>query len=262
MLLFLLSFTVIWLIWRSTSSVEGVTTRSCRLRPWQARCFGLVGRRAGNGASGAGETLNLALLHFEQKGGYLHYPGHRSQAVTMQEDDSEAQDSSSAKVGQDVVPPQPHPIHLLMDKARRAWDKKIKSQSRTLRDAVDEYVRRYGRRPPRGFEQWYYFARAHNYVLIDEFDSLSANVEPFLGLRPSKLRQRSNTIQHDEKFWMQDKTFTVELKELGRIVQSHGPMNWVNERPAQVLKLLGGESPAALCFSRGTHPNPSSFQVL
>jgi hypothetical protein len=39
---------------------------------------------------------------------------------------------------------------------------------------------------------------------------------------------------------LQDKTFTVRLAELGRIVDAHGPMVEANERPEQMLKLLGG----------------------
>ena len=71
----------------------------------------------------------------------MYYPGH---ATTERKLDNGAVEEV------DYVPPQPHPIHLLVDKAKRDWDKKVKRQSQTLQEAVEEYERRYGRRPPKG----------------------------------------------------------------------------------------------------------------
>lgn len=47
-----------------------------------------------------------------------------------------------------------HPILELIENAERKWDKLLKSQSKTLAEAVAEYKRRYQRNPPRGFDKW------------------------------------------------------------------------------------------------------------
>ena len=47
-----------------------------------------------------------------------------------------------------------HPIPQLLKLGERRWEEMIGRQSRTLNEAVDEYTRRYGRAPPRGFDVW------------------------------------------------------------------------------------------------------------
>lgn len=47
-----------------------------------------------------------------------------------------------------------HPILTLVDEAEKAWNALVKKQSRTLREAVAEYRRRYRRNPPKGFDKW------------------------------------------------------------------------------------------------------------
>lgn len=47
-----------------------------------------------------------------------------------------------------------HPIVSLMAQARRNWAEKVGRQSRNYDEAVEEYRRRYGREPPRGFRAW------------------------------------------------------------------------------------------------------------
>jgi hypothetical protein len=47
-----------------------------------------------------------------------------------------------------------HPIYELMSRAEQEWKDKLKRASKTLRDAADEYRRRYNRRPPKGFDLW------------------------------------------------------------------------------------------------------------
>lgn len=65
-------------------------------------------------------------------------------------------------------------------------------------------------------------------------------VEPFLAIKPSTMVKRHEKLQFDEEFWMQDKTFTVELKGHGKHIESHGPMKMWNdgERTDQMLLLL------------------------
>ena len=54
----------------------------------------------------------------------------------------------------EVNPNGPHPIFKLIRDAEVAWKNKHRRASKTLREAVAEYKRRYKRDPPRGFDHW------------------------------------------------------------------------------------------------------------
>lgn len=54
----------------------------------------------------------------------------------------------------EVNPNGPHPIFKLIRDAEVAWKNKHRRASKTLKEAVAEYKRRYGRDPPRGFDHW------------------------------------------------------------------------------------------------------------
>lgn len=66
---------------------------------------------------------------YNRTGGHLFYPNNQSQQDTLLT---------------------PHPIHLLIDQAKRNWTAKLDKQSKSLHHAIDEYERRYGMRPPKG----------------------------------------------------------------------------------------------------------------
>lgn len=48
----------------------------------------------------------------------------------------------------------PHPIFELVNRAEQEWNAKLARASKTLEEGVREYVRRYGRAPPKGFDKW------------------------------------------------------------------------------------------------------------
>lgn len=48
-------------------------------------------------------------------------------------------------------------IEALLGGAKIKWEEKVGRQSKTLKAAVDEYQRRYGQVPPKGFEYWWYY---------------------------------------------------------------------------------------------------------
>lgn len=54
----------------------------------------------------------------------------------------------------EVNPQGRHPVYDLVEKAKKQWNAKVTRQSKTLRDAVREYRRRYQREPPFGFDHW------------------------------------------------------------------------------------------------------------
>lgn len=83
-----------------------------------------------------------------------------------------------------------HPVHGLIRDAKDAWQAKLSRQSRTYDEAVREYRRRNRRDPPPGFVEWYRWARENDVQLIDEFDMISKQIEVYLAIRPSVLRER------------------------------------------------------------------------
>ncbi|GAA5996632.1 uncharacterized protein JCM10292_003101 [Rhodotorula paludigena] len=124
-------------------------------------------------------------------------------------------------VGQDsrmpLVDGQPHPIPALMKKARKDWDDLQARQSSTFKQAVREYKRRYGRNPPKGFDKWYAFAKAHKVLLIDEFDLIDKDLLMYRAFKPSVLRKRVDHLPT-----IMDTTWTIRV-EKGRVLRE-GPL--------------------------------------
>ncbi|KAF8632883.1 hypothetical protein AX17_004729 [Amanita inopinata Kibby_2008] len=87
-----------------------------------------------------------------------------------------------------VNPDAPHPIYELIQYNKAQWEGKLARASRTLPQAIAEYKRRYKRPPPKGFDVWFEWARNHNVQLLDEYDSITRDLEPFWGVSPSDLR--------------------------------------------------------------------------
>jgi hypothetical protein len=54
----------------------------------------------------------------------------------------------------EVNPDARHPIIELFDRAEVRWQAKLDRASRTLEEAINEYIRRYRREPPKGFDAW------------------------------------------------------------------------------------------------------------
>lgn len=104
-----------------------ILSKECKFLPWRKKCQ----------PSLEPEEVFEDLV-YESKGGKLFYPGRRSrmerEELILEED----------------IPEQAHPIHLLMNQASKNWTRKVEKQSKSLSEAVIEYERRYGMRPPRG----------------------------------------------------------------------------------------------------------------
>ena len=88
-------------------------------------------------------------------------------------------------------PPIHHPIPKLMADAREQYDHLIKKQSKTLEQAVAEYKKRYNRDPPKGFDEWFHFAKDHGAIIIDEYDQLNRDLQPFWLFSGEELRRRA-----------------------------------------------------------------------
>ncbi|PSK34788.1 hypothetical protein B9Z65_1371 [Elsinoe australis] len=89
-----------------------------------------------------------------------------------------------------TVKTQLHPIEKLVAVGREKATLLEGRQSKELSGAVAEYRKRYGRRPPPRFPEWFKLAQEKGLVLIDEFDVLMQNLEPFWGIHPITLAGR------------------------------------------------------------------------
>ena len=90
-----------------------------------------------------------------------------------------------------IVPKSSHPIAYLIEESENAFKNTLSRQSKSLNDAVKEYERRYGVRPPPHFDAWFKFARDRDVQLIDEFDNVYDSILPFWGLAPGTIRERT-----------------------------------------------------------------------
>lgn len=83
------------------------------------------------------------------------------------------------------------PINRLIERASLLFEGYTNTaSSTTLEDAVDEYVRRYQRAPPPGFDLWYNFAVDRKSRVINEYDQIVNDLRPFWGVEPKVLRHR------------------------------------------------------------------------
>ncbi|KAJ9120277.1 hypothetical protein QFC22_003177 [Naganishia vaughanmartiniae] len=70
-----------------------------------------------------------------------------------------------------------NPILGLLRDGERKWQDMLSQQSTTLEEAVIEYKTRWGRNPPRGFDEWWEFASNRGVLLPDEYDSYVFTVQ-------------------------------------------------------------------------------------
>ena len=83
------------------------------------------------------------------------------------------------------------PITRLIERASSVFESYTNTaSSTTLEDAVNEYVRRYQRPPPPGFDHWYNFAVDRKSRIINEYDQIVNDLRPFWGVEPRELRHR------------------------------------------------------------------------
>ncbi|KAG0147782.1 hypothetical protein CROQUDRAFT_42346 [Cronartium quercuum f. sp. fusiforme G11] len=114
-------------------------------------------------------------------------------------------------------PLKPHPIHTLIARAEKEWNEKLARNSKSLRECVAEYKRRYRRPPPFGFERWWQYAIKEGVILKDEYDQIDRDFRPFLALEPEDLKHRSSVMANERP-----QTFTLTVKAGAKVVVS-GP---------------------------------------
>jgi hypothetical protein len=115
-------------------------------------------------------------------------------------------------------PNAPHPIPTLLTLGEERWASLLASQSQTLSEAVAEYEKRYGRPPPRGFDEWWAFATAHDVVLPDEYDGIHRDLAPFWALPKEELKRRLQAVEDMGEVFileLRNGTVYVDIKEGG-----------------------------------------------
>jgi hypothetical protein len=92
------------------------------------------------------------------------------------------------------APTTDHPIKTLVPRATTAFNKVLGRQPSTFELTVAEYLRRYQRSPPPGFETWYEFAVKHDSPIIDEFDIINKTLATFWRLSGLEVIQRLRSV--------------------------------------------------------------------
>lgn len=93
-----------------------------------------------------------------------------------------------------------HPIPKLMLAAHLKYKGMMGRQSKTLEEAVKEYERRYGRAPPKGFDDWFAFVKENDCKIVDEYDSMIKDLEPFWSLEGVEFRRRAEQVRISVSF--------------------------------------------------------------
>ncbi|KAJ9095684.1 hypothetical protein QFC21_005556 [Naganishia friedmannii] len=89
------------------------------------------------------------------------------------------------------LPVSQHPIKQLIREAQTKWAAKNAKQSKTLKEAVEEYKRRHrGNPPPKGFDKWWKFVKTHDVPLVDEYDNIMRDIGIFAAFSPRELNNR------------------------------------------------------------------------
>lgn len=90
-----------------------------------------------------------------------------------------------------------HPIKKHVLAAEAEFEEMLARQSKTYEAAASEYLQRYHRDPPPGFEMWYDFAVRHKSLIIDEFDIINETLSPFWKLGGAELRRRLDDVREN-----------------------------------------------------------------
>ncbi|BEI82977.1 hypothetical protein CcaverHIS002_0308450 [Cutaneotrichosporon cavernicola] len=88
-----------------------------------------------------------------------------------------------------------HPILGLIVAGERHWGDLMNRQSKTLEDAYKVYVTKWGRPPPKGFDDWWSYAATREVLLIDEFDIIMESLMPYYGLEIKELQTRNADLE-------------------------------------------------------------------
>ncbi|KZZ91335.1 Lipopolysaccharide-modifying protein [Ascosphaera apis ARSEF 7405] len=172
-----------------------------------------------------------------------------------------------------------HPIEQLIKQSANKFNQRKEKQSKTLKDAVEEYQRRYSMPPPPHFDVWFRLAKEKNVRIIDDYDTIYHSLLPFWGLKPSTIRERAREIisyrrqvtgmmirekkitkcerRDEEKHWfpealegmtvnflewLPDMDLAFNINDEPRIVIPSDELNTLHQRGVQEIMKLAGET--------------------
>lgn len=139
-------------------------------------------------------------------------------------------DNDEARNKFKAAPGGSHPMWHLIKKAETQLEQMKTRQSKTLKEAVAEYRRRYEIPPPPNFDKWYEFATSKGVQLIDEFDLIHELITPFWGLKPSTIRDRAT-----EALGFGNQLLGVEIRN-GKITNILGGGDWQRDATEGMMK--------------------------
>ena len=123
-----------------------------------------------------------------------------------------------------------HPIHQLITRAEKEQRKTLSQQSKSFKEAVAEYRRRYKVAPPPHFDKWYEFAKARHVRLIDEFDTIYHSLLPFWALEPAVIRGRAR-----EALGFDNALMGILIRN-GTVVNKNGGDEWLQDAAIGMMK--------------------------
>ena len=129
-----------------------------------------------------------------------------------------------------------HPIPVLMARAKKKWAALQARQSTTFAQAVQEYERRNGRKPPKGFDRWYAFVRKHDVKMVDEFDLATDSLAPFYAFSPRSFRNR---VEYVSKWPVTSHGWGLRKADRLSKLEMYGNAR-NNQRALDLVKLLSG----------------------
>ncbi|KAK4062963.1 CAZyme family GT90 [Trichoderma harzianum] len=91
-------------------------------------------------------------------------------------------------------PEREHPVESLVRGGKANFKSLLKTQSKSYKEAVEQYQLRYHAEPPPGFEAWYEFAIHHESPIIDDFDAIHHAVSPFWQLSGKRVTETMSQI--------------------------------------------------------------------
>ncbi|KAJ4861419.1 glycosyl transferase family 90 domain-containing protein [Trichoderma breve] len=91
-------------------------------------------------------------------------------------------------------PEREHPVESLVRGGKASFKSLIKTQSKSYKEAVEQYQLRYDAEPPPGFEAWYKFAVDNESPIIDDFDAIHHAVSPFWKLSGKTVTETMSQI--------------------------------------------------------------------
>ncbi|SCZ90632.1 BZ3500_MvSof-1268-A1-R1_Chr1-3g02114 [Microbotryum saponariae] len=87
-----------------------------------------------------------------------------------------------------------HPISLLLRSGEAIHRARQLEQPKTLEEAVNKYMARHKRSPPKGYEQWFRTARRLKACRIDGFEDLYQSLTVYWALSGEEIRQRQEQL--------------------------------------------------------------------